>query len=256
MYVNNKKWYGICCFIILFLSLVILPIVPQTIDAKTKSVAEDTYQAPKAPTAIYQVNTTKKMVALTFDISWGEKTPGPVLDVLQAKKLNKATFFLSGPWTLQHAEIAKRIKDMGFEIGSHGHAHKNFSEFDDAWIDGQVRKAQEAIYQVTGVKTTLIRTPNGDFNKRVLTKLNAMGYKVIQWKTDSLDWKNPGVSTIVQRVVTKAVPGDIILMHASDSCKQTVQALPTIIDGLRQKGYQFVTVSELLSEANISSKES
>lgn len=253
MILNKKRLLSFIGILVLFLS-VIVPLPYTSVSAKTNTVAEDTYGTPKQPSAIYQVNTNKKIVALTFDISWGEKTPGPVLDVLKEKKLNKATFFLSGPWTLTHADIAKRIREMGFEIGSHGNAHKNFSEFDDDWIDAQVHKAEEAIYQVTGVKTTLIRTPNGNFNKRVLAKLNSMGYQVIQWRTDSLDWKNPGIETIKQRVLTKAIPGDIILMHASDSCKQTVQALPAIIDGLRKKGYTFVTVSELLAEAHISSK--
>lgn len=209
----------------------------------------------KTPSAIYKVNTDKKVLALTFDISWGEKTPNPVLDVLQKKGLTKATFFLSGPWTQTHPEIAKRIKNMGFEIGSHGHKHDNFSQYPDSWIRDQVTKAEQAIQEVTGVKTKLIRTPNGDFNKRVLATLNQMGYQVIQWDTDSLDWKNPGVDNIVNRVLSRAHEGDIILMHASDSCKQTVEALPRIIDGLRSKGFEFVTVSELIEGAHIQSKQ-
>lgn len=206
------------------------------------------------PKAIYSVKTDQKIVALTFDISWGEKTPGPVLDVLEKENLKKATFFLSGPWTSTHSDIAKRIKTMGFEIGSHGNLHKNFSEYSNDWIDVQVKKAEESIFDVTGVKTKLIRTPNGDFNSRVLKKLSTMGYTTIQWDTDSLDWKNPGVDAIVNRVLSKAHPGDIILMHASDSCKQTVEALPRIIAGLRAKGYEFVTVSELISGTNPKSK--
>jgi polysaccharide deacetylase family sporulation protein PdaB len=214
-----------------------------------------TAATPKAPAAIYKIDTDKKIVALTFDISWGEKTPGPVLDVLQQKGVKKATFFLSGPWTLTHPEIAKRIKDMGFEIGSHGHKHDNFSQYPDSWIRDQVSKAEQAIQEVTGVKTKLIRTPNGDFNKRVITTLHQMGYQVIQWDTDSLDWKNPGVDQIVNRVLNKAHPGDIILMHASDSCKQTAQALPRIIDGLRAKGYEFVTVSQLIEGASVKTRQ-
>ena len=203
--------------------------------------------AAAPPAAIFKVDTAQKVAALTFDISWGEKSPGPILDILQAKHVTKATFFLSGPWVLHHQEIARRIKSMGFEIGSHGHMHKNFSEQSDGWIREQVRKAEQSIKDVLSIKTTLIRTPNGDFNKRTLALLNQMGYTVIQWHTDSLDWMNPGVEQIKARVLTKVVPGDIILMHASDSSKQTYLALPAIIDGLRAKGYSFVTVSELIS---------
>ncbi|MDI3328198.1 MAG: polysaccharide deacetylase family sporulation protein PdaB [Alicyclobacillaceae bacterium] len=213
-----------------------------------------TLAGQSGPSAIYKVDTDRKVVALTFDISWGDRTAPKVLDVLEKKGVHKATFFLSGPWTAQKPEIAKRIKDMGFEIGSHGHKHENFSEHSNDWIRDQVSKAEQAIEEVTGVKTRLIRTPNGDFDKRVLRTLHDMGYTVIQWHTDSLDWKNPGVETIVQRVLSRAVPGDIILLHASDTCKQTDQALPAIIDGLRQKGFEFVTVSELLQDAAPKSK--
>jgi peptidoglycan/xylan/chitin deacetylase (PgdA/CDA1 family) len=140
---------------------------------------------------------------------------------------------------------------MGYEIGSHGNLHKDFSNYPDSWIREQVQIAEKSIYQVTGVRTRLIRTPNGDFNPRVLKCLNGMGYTVIQWNTDSLDWKNPGTQAIVSRVLNRVVPGDIILMHASDSSKQIVAALPQIIGGLRAKGYEFVTVSELLAQANV-----
>ncbi|MNI78534.1 Peptidoglycan-N-acetylglucosamine deacetylase [compost metagenome] len=82
-----------------------------------------------------------------------------------------------------------------------------------------------------------------------------MGYKVIQWDTDSQDWMNKGTDVIVKRVVDKAHPGDIILLHASDSVKQTHEALPVIIDQLRQKGYEFVTVTDLLEEASVKGSE-
>lgn len=215
---------------------------PTTVQAKTET-----------PKAIYKVDTNKKVVALTFDISWGNKVPEPVLDILKKEQVKKATFFLSGPWTLRHPQTAKRIKDMGFEIGNHGNLHKDFSNYPDSWIREQVQISEKSIQQVTGIRTKLIRTPNGDFNPRVIRCLNGMGYSVIQWNTDSLDWKNPGTQNIVNRVTKRAVPGDIILMHASDSSKQIVEALPQIINTLRKEGYQFATVSELISGAKVTS---
>jgi peptidoglycan/xylan/chitin deacetylase (PgdA/CDA1 family) len=74
-------------------------------------------------------------------------------------------------------------------------------------------------------------------------------YQAIHWGTDSLDWMNPGVSIIIERINKRIHPGDIILMHASDTCKQTAQALPAIINNIRSQGYEIVTVSELLQEA-------
>ncbi|SIS71062.1 polysaccharide deacetylase family sporulation protein PdaB [Alicyclobacillus vulcanalis] len=208
----------------------------------------------QAPRAIYKVDTKEKVVALTFDISWGHRTPEPVLETLKKCGVTKATFFLSGPWTMHHADIAKKIKAMGYEIGSHGYLHKDYSNYPDSWIREQAMLADKAIQQVTGVKPKLFRTPNGDLNPRVIRCLTSMGYTVVQWNTDSLDWKNPGVDAIVNRVTKRVVPGDIILMHASDSSKQIVEALPRIIESLRQQGYRFVTVSELLAGASVQSK--
>lgn len=203
------------------------------------------------PSAIYSVDTGKKQVALTFDISWGEERTSPILDVLEQKGLKKATFFLSSPWTESHPDLVKRITNMGYEIGSHGHRHDNYSEYNEEQIRTQILKADQILQKATGKKPKLIRFPNGDFDKRVLRIADSLGYKTIQWDTDSRDWMNPGKKEIVNRVLTKAHPGDIILMHASDSCRQTHEALPEIIDGLRAKGYEFVTVSELIAGSQV-----
>ncbi|WP_410512459.1 polysaccharide deacetylase family sporulation protein PdaB [Paenibacillus sp. BR2-3] len=208
-----------------------------------------------APSAIYSVPTEKKLIALTFDISWGDKRAEPILKVLEDKKVDKATFFLSSPWSKTHPEIVTSIKASGYEIGSHGHKHVNYSTLSNEEIRSQITTAHSVLTDLTGKEPNLIRLPNGDFDKRVLQIASDLGYKVIQWDTDSLDWKNIGVQNIVNRVISKAHPGDIVLLHASDSCKQTHEALPLIIDELRKQGYEFVTVSELISQSSAEGKE-
>lgn len=207
------------------------------------------------PQAIYQVETDKNILALTFDISWGNEKPGPILDVLEEKGVKKATFFLSSPWAEHHPEIVTRIKEMGFEIASHGHKHINYSRLKDDEIREQILKSHRTLKSLTGTTPKLLRTPNGDFDNRVLRIASEMGYSVIQWDTDSKDWINPGVDKIVDNVVSQAHPGDIILLHASDSCKQTHEALPIIIDKLRNNGYDFATVTELISGVESNVKE-
>ncbi len=198
------------------------------------------------PHAIYKVQTGEKVVALTFDISWGTKVPGPVMDILKEKNV-KSTFFLSGPWVKKYPEFPKRLVAEGHEIASHGNEHVNYSERSKEWVKNDIMTAHEAIKEVTGVSPNLIRTPNGDWNDMVLETAQELGYKVIQWSDDSLDWmKDRSVEQIVNRVLEKAHPGAIILMHASDTCDRTPEALPKVIDGLRDKGYKLVTVSELL----------
>lgn len=206
------------------------------------------------PAAVYSVPTDKKVVALTFDISWGEIRAEPILKVLADKKVNKATFFLSSPWSKSHPDLVSQMVKSGFEIGSHGHKHTNYSGLSEEEIRSQIQTAHSIITEVTGKSPSLIRLPNGDFNKRVLRVADELGYKVIQWGTDSLDWKASGSQEIVDRVVSHAHAGDIILMHASDSAKYNHEALPQIIDQLRSQGYEFVTVSELMEQSSITSK--
>ncbi|MFD0716696.1 polysaccharide deacetylase family sporulation protein PdaB [Paenibacillus sp. GCM10027626] len=210
--------------------------------------------APQQPAAIYSIPTDKKVIALTFDISWGEKRAIPIMEVLKEKNVNKSTFFLSAVWSQAHPEIAKKIVENGFEIGSHGYKHDNYSTLSDEEIRKQIKTAHSILSQTTGKSPNLIRLPNGDFDKRVLRIAEELNYKVIQWDTDSLDWMNGGTEKIVNRVVEKAHPGDIVLMHASDTPKHTIEALPAIIDQLRAKGYEFVSVSELIAQTEVQGK--
>ncbi|MCL6611966.1 MAG: polysaccharide deacetylase family sporulation protein PdaB [Peptococcaceae bacterium] len=199
------------------------------------------------PHAIYKVKTDRKVAALTFDISWGTKVPGPVMDTL--KKYNvKSTFFLSGPWAAKYPEFPRRLVKEGHEIASHGNRHIDLDRESRETVRDEIMAAHRSIKEVTGVEPNLIRTPNGAFNDMVLEVADQLGYRVIQWSADSLDWKKPGVDSIVQRVMDKVHPGAIILMHASDTCLQTPEALPRVIEGLKARGYELVTVSKLLEE--------
>ncbi|NDI37029.1 polysaccharide deacetylase family sporulation protein PdaB [Chengkuizengella sediminis] len=237
-----------------FIILVAAIFAAGIIYSESENIAVFSNVSNEEPAAIYSVDTENKVIALTFDISWGESRPDPIIDILKDKDV-KATFFLSSPWTRDHPEIVKDIVDSGFEIGSHGHKHKNYSTFSDEEIRKEIQTAHKILSEDTGTVPNLIRMPNGDFDKRVLNIANDLNYKVIQWDTDSRDWMNPGVDHIINRVVSKAHPGDIVLLHASDSCKQTHLALPTIIDQLREEGYKFVTVSELINQSSLDKNE-
>jgi polysaccharide deacetylase family sporulation protein PdaB len=199
------------------------------------------------PYAIYKVKTEKKVAALTFDISWGTKVPGPVLDTLKKNNV-KSTFFLSGPWVKQYPQFPKRIAAEGHEVASHGNRHIDLDKESVQTVKEEISAAHQSIKEVTGTDPSLIRTPNGAWNDMVLGEADQLGYKVIQWSVDSLDWKKPGVDAIVKRVLDRVHPGAIILMHASDTCLQTPEALPKVLEGLKAQGYELVTVSELLKE--------
>ncbi|MBP1989180.1 polysaccharide deacetylase family protein [Paenibacillus eucommiae] len=201
------------------------------------------------PPVIEKINTRKRVVALTFNIANGSRVPIRMLSLLRQLGITQATFFLTGMWVRAHPAIARRIRRMGYEIASHGHQHQNYTEHSNKWIEKEVYAARKAIHKATGVWTQMLRTPSGDLDARVVRKLLRLKQTIVHWDTDSLDWKYKHIPTIVSRVVPKAHPGAIILLHACDPWTQSLTALPLIVNGLKHKGYNFVTVSQLLTEA-------
>lgn len=203
--------------------------------------------APEEASAIYKVNTNQNVIALTFDISWGTERLEPILKTLRDENITSATFFVSSVWSQAHPDLVQKIKDAGYEIGSHGHMHTNYSELENDEIRMQIQTAHSIITNIVGNEPKLLRLPNGDFDKRVLQIASDLNYKVIQWGTDAEDWLDVTAEQITARVTEQAQPGDIVLLHASDSAKQTHLALPSIIEQLRANNYTFVSVSELLN---------
>jgi polysaccharide deacetylase family sporulation protein PdaB len=191
----------------------------------------------------------QSQVALTFDLSWGEVMPPKVLAVLREYQV-KCTFFLSGPWASSHPDLVAEIVRDGHEIASHGYRHVNMSTLTAEAIQDNITRAHEAIKTASGQEPKLLRPPNGDYNDLVIQRAEALGYRVIDWGLDSHDWMNPGVSYIVKRVTDKVQAGDIVLMHASDTCRETDQALPAILEGLAAKGLKVVTVGELIQASS------
>ena len=199
------------------------------------------------PIAIAGTRTDQKVIALTFDHSWGNKFTPSILDTLQSNNI-KSTFFIMGPWAKKFPEVAQRMVKDGHEIASHGYRHENYGDMSPEWVKEDITKAHEQIKEVTGAEPRLLRPPNGHYSQKSLQVTDELGYKTIIWNIDSLDWKNPGRDVIVERVVKRLKPGAIILMHASDTPVQTAEALPILIEKIKAEGYTFVTVGELLEK--------
>ncbi len=195
---------------------------------------------------VFYVKTEEPVIALTFDISWGHKTAPLVLEILREKNV-RATFFLSGPWAKRHAALVSEITQAGHDIGSHGDAHVDLSRYPRDVVEENIRTAHEDILNAAGRVAPFFRPPNGDYDDIVVETAKACGYETVIWAVDSLDWKNPGADYMVDRVLKLAFKGAIVLMHASDSSRQIHEALPRVIDGLRQKGYKLVPLSELMT---------
>ncbi|TWD90335.1 polysaccharide deacetylase family sporulation protein PdaB [Neobacillus bataviensis] len=196
----------------------------------------------------------EKDLALTFNIGWGDEKAEPILDVLKKENVSSATFFLAGSWAERHPDIVNRIVKEGYEIGILGYDYVDYLDVEDAKIAKDISKAQEVFTKLNVKDIKLVRAPTGHFDERTLKIAKRYGYTVVHWKVDSKDWQNPGVEKIVENV-RKADDGDIVLLHASDSAKQTAKALPLILADIRQKGLKLVSVSEMIANGEVHSKE-
>ena len=196
---------------------------------------------------IYSVEREDKKISISFDCAWGVDYTDQILDVL-ARENVRATFFMVEFWTEKYPEYVKKIVQGGNEIGTHSATHSYMSRQSEAEIREELRSSCAAIEAVTGKKVELFRAPYGDYDDLLIETAQSMGLYTIQWDVDSLDWKNLSAQEIALRIVNRVREGSIILCH--NNGLHTAEALPVVLDTLKNKGYTFVTVGELIVREN------
>ncbi|WDL99531.1 polysaccharide deacetylase family protein [Alicyclobacillus sp. ALC3] len=199
-------------------------------------------------TAVKRVPTDKKVVALTFDDGPSAKFTPIILETLRENHA-RATFFVIGSRVERLPEVLTEELREHDEIANHSFKHQIMTSLSEQRIYSELSSTQQAIQEATGSEQPLMfRPPRGRINKRILQVAEDHHYKVVMWSIDSGDWANPGVHQIVKTVLSQVKSGDIILFHdQGGSRRQTVTALKQIIPVLRRRGYEFVTVSDLIS---------
>ncbi|WP_370458070.1 polysaccharide deacetylase family sporulation protein PdaB [Thalassobacillus sp. CUG 92003] len=206
------------------------------------------------PRALSKGDESKDLIALTFNISWGTEKVDDVLAQLKAHKV-KATFFVSGEWAERHPDLLEKISEGNHEIGMMGYRYDSYLEQKTEQVKTDLQKAKEIFDKLGYDQIELIRPPHGHFNKDVIELAEQEGLKVVQWSINTHDWENPGKDKIIDQVVKEGDSGDIVLMHASDSVKQTPEALEVILPGLKQKGLKLASVSQLITGDQTTTKE-
>ena len=193
---------------------------------------------------VYGVGREDDRIALTIDAAWdADKTPF-ILDTLDKYNV-KATFFLCGIWVKQYPDFVKEISKRGHEIGNHSLTHPHMARMDAIAIQKELSDLDDMLEELTGKRSTLFRPPFGEYNDTVIRAAHEAGYEVIQWSRDTVDWKaDRSAQTILDGVLKKLQSGDIILCHNNGYKIETY--LPVLIETAQQKGFRFVTVSELL----------
>lgn len=208
------------------------------------------FSSAKKPSALMKGNENNHAISLTFNLTWGDQMLEPILDQLESENVS-ATFFLLGEWAEHHPHLVDLIVDRGHEIGMLGYRYKSYLKQTINDVQNDLYRAKDTFTKLGYPDLTLLRTPSGHFDQDILSTAVNQGYQVIDWRVDAHDWKAPGVNHIIEQVITNTSNGDIILMHASDSATQTKEALETIIPNLKEKGHSFVTISELISQAEV-----
>lgn len=188
----------------------------------------------------YYEKKNRKVVALTFDDGPNPATTNQALDTLSKYGI-KATFFVLGKNVSGNEEILKRMKADGHVIGNHSWSHPVLSKLSLDEAKKQITDTEDALTKVLGSSSKLMRPPYGAITDDIR---NSLDLSFIMWDVDSLDWKSKNEASILTEIQRQVKNGSIILMH--DIHVETVNALPKVIDSLKEQGYEFVTVPEML----------
>jgi peptidoglycan-N-acetylglucosamine deacetylase len=212
---------------------------PSPSPAKPKTTPE-----PEPKTTVSSVHVDSPYIALTFDDGPHQKLTPRLLDLLAEHHIH-VTFFVLGENALQHPEILQRAVREGHEIGNHSWSHPNLAKLSEENVRSQIKRTEELITRVIGSRPTLFRPPYGSLTTPQKHFVHdELGYEIILWDVDPLDWKEPGPNVVSNRILKETRPGSIVLSH--DIHAQTIQAMPETLTELEAKGFKFVTVSELL----------
>jgi peptidoglycan-N-acetylglucosamine deacetylase len=195
-----------------------------------------------------RLSTSERIVALTFDDGPNPVATPRILDALGAEDV-RATFFLLGRHVERWPALARRVAAEGHSLGNHGYHHRKLHDRGPGYVRVDLQLGTDAIVMATGVSPRLFRAPHGFRSPWVNRIASGLGQRTVGWTLGVWDSDKPGADAIVERTVTGARPGSILLLHDGDGYDadgdrtQTAAALPIVIRRLRDAGYRFVTLS-------------
>ena len=182
---------------------------------------------------------------LTFDDGPHHSHDAAIYDILDAKGI-RATFFFLGEKVQANPTTALTAINRGHEVGYHSWDHKNLRAESRETVAEDFRRGMGA-FTALGLQPAFFRPPFGNYNAGILEEAAAYGLTTVNWTNDSLDWQIKEPDSIVQRVLNLSAPGDIVLLHSIHG--RSVEALPAIIDGLRERGCRFTSLETWVSRA-------
>jgi peptidoglycan/xylan/chitin deacetylase (PgdA/CDA1 family) len=191
-------------------------------------------------------------IALTFDDGPDDNFTAQVLDVLKNSNV-KATFFVIGSRAEARPDLVARMVREGHIVGNHSYSHALLTKLSVPNFEKQVEATQSVIKRLAGYEPRLFRPPYGAVSEDQVQWAASHQFLIVNWNVDSLDWKGLNAEQVSSNILTSAKAGSIVLQHCGggegEDLSGTVRALPRVIRTLREQGYQFVTVPELLHVA-------
>ncbi len=188
----------------------------------------------------YSGNTKQKIVSLMFNVYGGEEYLPSIVETLNLYNA-KATFFVGGVWAIKHEDALTMLADSGNEIANHGYLHRDHKKLSYIQNKDEILVAERTIEDICGVKTNLFAPPSGSFSTDTIKACSDIGYKVIMWSKDTIDWRDKDAQLVFSRATKNVKAGDLILMHPT---KHTSEALPNILKNLSDQNFEIKTVGE------------
>lgn len=235
---EGPKYAGYRIIIVFFTMLLATLVIKTNKEFDSLNVFSSTKELP-----IYSVETKDKKISISFDAAYGDEYTIDILDTLDKYKV-KTTFFLVKFWVENFPNRVEEIHKRGHEIGNHSATHPNMSKLSPEQIAEELNSTGDEITKITKEKPILFRPPFGDYNDTVIREAKKNGYYTIQWDIDSIDWKELGTQSVVDRVTRNVKPGSIILFH--NNAKYVREYLPLVLERLIADGYEIVPISELI----------
>lgn len=232
--------------ILVFVLCLLLAVASASIGLNSLSSAVATVSTQRV-IPIYCVDTKDKICSISFDAAWGNEQTDELLETLDEYEV-KTTFFLVGDWVKKYPESVKKIAEKGHDIGNHSSTHAHMPNLSAEQMKEEINDCNSEIKKLTGKSPTLFRPPYGDYDNNVVNTVKSMDMYPVQWNIDSLDWKDPSPEQIVKNCTDKLTPGSIILLH--NGAANTPAALSKVIEGIKEKGYKIVPISELIPKGD------
>jgi peptidoglycan-N-acetylglucosamine deacetylase len=232
-----RRWIAAIC---------VLGVCLCTIPVKGFTFAQWVYQG-HCGVVLWKADTAEKVVALTFDDGPDPQTTPRILEMLRRHSV-PATFFVQGRMVERYPDLARQTAAQGHVIGNHTFSHPYLTTLSEMDIQREMRDGVRSIEKHLKLSTALFRPPRGDWNPTIFEEVRRTGSHLVLWSVavERLEVKTP--QAMAERALKLVKPGAILLLHdgANGTRETTVQALPLLLNGLKQRGYRCVTIPDLL----------